>query len=95
VSYEECPFMIALDHETECKLREVFGQGFDEIAREALIAEAYRKGKLSIGQAAHLLGLSVNDAHGFMKQRGIPVNYTLSELEADCASLHELGKASQ
>ncbi len=87
--------MIALDHETECKLREVFGQEFDEIAREALIAEAYRKGKLSIGQAAHLLGLSVNDAYGFMKQRGMPINYTLSDLETDCESLRELGKASR
>ncbi len=87
--------MIALDHATESKLREVFGQEFDEIAREALIAEAYRKGKLSIGQAAHLLGLSINDAHGFMKQRGIPVDYTLADLEADCASLRESGKASR
>ncbi len=87
--------MIALDHETECKLREVFGQDLDGIAREALIAEAYRTGKLSIGQAAHLLGLSINDAHGFMKQRGIPVNYTLSDFEADRASLRESRQASQ
>ena len=85
--------MIALDHETECKLREAFGQDFDDIAREALIAEAYRKGKLSIGQAARLLGLSINDAYGFMKQRGIAVNYTLTDFEADRASLRESGKA--
>ena len=87
--------MIGLDHETECKLREVFGQDFDTIAREALIAEAYRKGKLSIGQAAHLLGFSINDAYGFMKQRGIAVNYTLSDFEADRASLRELGQVSR
>jgi predicted HTH domain antitoxin len=37
----------------------------------------------------------VNDAYGFMKQRGIPVNYTLSDLEADCESLRELGKGSR
>ena len=87
--------MIGLDHETECKLREVFRKDFDEIAREALIAEAYRKGKLSIGQAAHLLGFSINDAYGFMKQRGIAVNYTLSDFEADRASLRELGQVSR
>ena len=87
--------MIALDHETERKLREAFGEDFDEIAREALIAEAYRKGKLSIGQAAHLLGFSINDAYGFMKQRGIAVNYTLSDFEADRASLRELGQVSR
>ncbi len=87
--------MISLDRETESKLREVFGQDFESIAREALIAEAYRKGKLSIGQVAHLLGLSVNDAHGLMKQRGIAVNYSLSDFEADRASLRELGKVTR
>ncbi len=87
--------MITLDHETERKLREVFGQDLDGIAREALIAEGYRKGKLSIGQAASLLKLSVNDTYGLMKQRGIAVNYTLSDLETDCASLRELRKASR
>lgn len=85
--------MITLDHETESKLREVFGQDFDAIARETLIAEAYRKSKLSIGQAAHLLGLSIDSAHGFMKQRGIPINYTLADMEADCINLQQLGKS--
>lgn len=81
--------MIALDQETERKLREVFGAEFDEIAREALIAEGYRRSRLSIGQVAHLLGTSINDAYGFMKQRGIAVNYTLPDLEADLNSLRD------
>ncbi len=59
------------------------------------MAEACRKGKLSIGQVAHWLGLSVNDAYGFLKERGIGVNYTLSDFEADRASLREPGKASR
>lgn len=85
--------MITIDHESEVKLRQVLGEELDRVAKEALIAEAYRTAKLSIGQAAHLLGVCINDAYGFMKARGIPVNYTLSDFEADCESLAELRNA--
>lgn len=82
--------MIRIDQETESKLRELLGQELDRIARESLIAEAYRTAKLSIGQAARLLGCSIHDTYGFMKERGIPVNYTLSDFESDCEGLREL-----
>lgn len=82
--------MIAIDQETESKLRQILGQDMDRIARDALVAEAYRMGKLSIGQAARLLGLSIHEAYGFMKERGIPVNYSLADFDADCADLREL-----
>lgn len=85
---------IMLDSETEIKLREVWGQELDQIAGEAIIAEAYRKARLSIGQAARLLKLSINDAYGFMKERGIPVNYTLQDFESDCESLRQLRSAT-
>lgn len=64
-------------------------QDLDRIASDALIAEAYRTGKLSIGQAAGLLELAVHDAYGFMKARGIPVRYTGADFEADCGGLRE------
>jgi len=82
--------MINIDVETESKLREILGDELDRIARESLIVEAYRTGKLSIGQAAQLLELSINDAYGFMHDRGVPVNYTLSDFDADSAGLREL-----
>ena len=82
--------MITIDQETESKLREVLGGELDRIARDALIAEAYRTEKLSIGQAARLLDLSIHDAYGFMKDRGIPVNYTLADFDADRESLRDL-----
>ncbi len=87
--------MINIDQETESKLREVLGTDIEAIARDALIAEAYRTGKLSIGQAARLLDKSINDCYGFMKDRGIPVNYTMEDFEADCRSLRELRDASR
>ncbi len=82
--------MITIDHETESKLRQILGQDMDRIARDALVAEAYRTGKLSIGQAARLLGLFIHEAHGFMKERRIPVSYGLDEFDADCAGRREL-----
>ena len=87
--------MITIDTETETKLREVLGSDLDRIAREALIAEAYRTGKLSIGQTARLLDLSIDGAHGFMKERGIAVNYTRADFDADCEGLRERRGADQ
>ncbi|RJP42121.1 MAG: hypothetical protein C4547_00730 [Phycisphaerales bacterium] len=87
--------MITIDTEAESKLREVLGQDMDRIARDALVAEAYRRGRLSIGQAARLLDLSIDGAYGFMKDRGIPVNYTLADFDADCESLRELRNGSR
>jgi predicted HTH domain antitoxin len=87
--------MITIDQDTESKLREVLGDELDRIAKDSLVAEAYRSGKLSIGQAAQLLGLSIHDAYGFMKDRRIPVNYSLSDFEADCESLRELRNTSR
>lgn len=84
--------MITIDDATEAKLREILGQDLDRIARDALIVEAYRTGKLSIGQAARLLDLSIHDAYGFIKDRGVPVNYTLSDFDSDCEGLRELRK---
>lgn len=84
--------MIQIDPATESKLRDVLGEDLERIARDALIAEAYRAAGLSIGQAARLLGLSINDAYGFMKDRGIPVNYSLADFDSDCANLRELRK---
>jgi predicted HTH domain antitoxin len=87
--------MITIGQHTESKLREVLGDELDRIAEDSLVAEAYRTGRLSIGQAAQLLGRSIADAYGFMKDRRIPVNYTLTDFDADCESLRELRNSTR
>jgi|CXWL01.1.fsa_nt_gi predicted HTH domain antitoxin len=82
--------MITIGEQTESKLREILGNDLERVAGEALIAEAYRTGKLSIGQAARLLSIPIHDAYGFMKNRGIAVNYTLDDFDSDCDNLVEL-----
>jgi len=84
--------MITIDQEVKARLRQILGQDVDRIALDALVAEAYRTGKLSIGQAARLPGLSIHEAHGSMKERRIPVGYNLADFDADCEGLSELRK---
>jgi len=58
-------------------------------AKEALAVESYRAGKLSLGQVAELLGLSINQADGFLKQRGIALPLSYEDFEHDRAELRK------
>ena len=51
-------------------------------AREALVIECYRRGKISVGFLAQLLGIGVIQADEWLAQRGVPLSYTLEDLEA-------------
>lgn len=58
--------------------------------KEGLAAEGYRTGKLSLGQVAALLDLSIDGANGFLKDRGLYLNYTPDDLEREVAALEGL-----
>lgn len=51
-------------------------------ARQMLITESYREGRLSRGQAAEMLGLGFHEAEAFFKLRGAEQQPTWEELEA-------------
>ena len=57
---------------------------------EAIAIEGYRCGDFSLGEVAEILELSINDADGFLKQRGVYAMRDLSEIDADSAALEEL-----
>jgi predicted HTH domain antitoxin len=60
---------------------------------EALAIEGYRTEGLSLGQVAEMLGLSINQADGFLKDRGIPLLATIATFDHDGEALrHLLGK---
>ena len=60
---------------------------------EKCVVEDYRKEKLSVGQVAELLGLSVIQTETFLKEKGVELPYTLEDLEADRKSIRQvLGK---
>lgn len=79
-----------LPRDLEEQLKETFGQDLGQAAKESLLIEAYRRGRLSVGRLAEFLGVSIDRAYRFLKDHEITVNYSLEDFDADCASLREL-----
>lgn len=53
-------------------------------AVEALALEGYRSNRLSDGQLRQMLGFSSRmQVHAFLKERGVPLNYSMADLEYD------------
>lgn len=59
-------------------------------ARQMLILESYREGRLSRGQAAEMLGLGFHDAETFFKRHGAVQQPAWEELEASGGRLRSL-----
>lgn len=57
---------------------------------EAPAIEGYRTEELSLGQVAEMLGLSVDEADGFVKKRSIPLLATIDDFDHDQRALNEL-----
>lgn len=62
-------------------------------AREMLIMESYREGRLSRGQAAEMLGLGFHEAEAFFKQHGAEQQPSWNELEESGRKLRNLLEA--
>jgi len=65
----------------------------DDLSRktlEALAIEGYRNGRLSVGQVAEMLELSVLQAEDFLHSKNVSLDYSLADYEADSAALREL-----
>lgn len=70
---------------------QVLGTNQPDMSRafvEAIALEGYRNSQLSESQVRRLLGLETRlQVHAFLKAHGVPLNYSLAELERDIASL--------
>lgn len=81
---------IELPPQYEESLRTEWGN-FEQAAKEALVIESYRTGKLSLGEVASILGLPTRIvAQEWLSKRGVPLNYDQSDLEADRQTLNRL-----
>jgi predicted HTH domain antitoxin len=78
-----------LEDDLERQLRRDLGD-LSQAARDALLIEAYRMGKLSIGRLARTLGMAVVQADQWLADRGVPLNYTFEDFKADQNTLREL-----
>ena len=70
-----------------------WGDTPDAVSRHVLedaAIEGYRAGRLSHRQAGQMLGLDYWQMDAFLNQRGVPLNYSVADLEADRATLTKL-----
>lgn len=68
-------------------LRRGLGAELGQTARIGFAVEAYRSGKLSLGQLAQMLGLSADEADNLLKDRGVMLEIDEAELEREVESL--------
>ncbi len=80
---------IDIPKKTEQALRAEWGN-LEQAAREALLIESYRAGKLSIGLFAETLGIGVIAADRWLAERGVDLNYSVEDLEADRKTLRSI-----
>jgi predicted HTH domain antitoxin len=57
---------------------------------EDAVIERYRAGRLSHRQAGEALALNYWQTEAFLKERGVPLNYSAADLEADAATLEKI-----
>lgn len=77
---------IQIPKEVENALRQEWGD-LSAAAKEALAIESYRRGKISVGFLAEMLGVGVIEAREWLAARGIRANYTPEDLDADVSDL--------
>jgi predicted HTH domain antitoxin len=65
-------------------------EDIDAVAKLGLAIEAYRSGKLSLGQFAELLGISQYEADGVLKERGVMLEMSSAELAEERRILDQL-----
>lgn len=79
-----------LPKDVENDLRKEYGD-LSAAAKEALIIDAYRTGRLSLGHVAEVVGLPTSIlAQRWLSDRGVPLNYSLGDLESDRRTLGKL-----
>lgn len=66
----------------------------DEAAKQALLIDAYRTGKLSIGRLAQAIGQSVTQTHDWLAQHRVGPNYTADDLASDQDTLRLLREST-
>lgn len=81
---------ITLPDRIEQQLESTWGASLPRKVLESLAAEGYRSGALSTGEVAEMLGLSINETDGFLKDRGLYALESIEEINADSSALEEL-----
>jgi predicted HTH domain antitoxin len=81
---------ISIPDEIEQALRNYAGANLEQSAKEDLAAIWFSSGRLSSRQVAQFLGLSLFEAHAFLKQRNVSLPMTADEVIEDADILRKL-----
>jgi predicted HTH domain antitoxin len=76
---------------TERLLQAEWGD-LNRAAREALVIESYRQGKLSLGQSSEIFGQTPLETEAFFRSRGVELPMTVDDVERDRAVLERILK---
>lgn len=66
------------------------GHKMEKSVNESPAVEVYRRGLISIGRLAEVLGMGVIEADRWLAQRHVPLNYTQEDLETGRRTLDRL-----
>lgn len=77
----------------EESLSKQFGGKLVQAAKEALAVAWYREERLSIGQVAEFLGISIGEADGLMKRNRVEFADEIEQFESGRESLDRLLKS--
>jgi predicted HTH domain antitoxin len=81
---------IDIPKDLEEALRAEWGGNLEQAAKEALLIESYRAGKISVGFLAQLLRVTRWEVESWLASRGVKWNYDADELDADHRTLTDL-----
>jgi len=81
---------IEIPDDVESTLRHQLGRDLEVRAKQELAAAWFSEGRITSRQAAALLGMSLFEAHAFLKSKGASLPMSLADVESDLTSLHEL-----
>ena len=74
-------------------LYDQLGNDPEKAVKESLAIAWYQSEKISIGQVAEMLGISLYQADGMMKEHHVDSPYSLKDYENDRATLNRLLKS--
>lgn len=72
------------------ELKNILHVSEDEVGKEALksiAVELYREGKVSMGKAAEIAGISKIEMMGVLREKKVPLQYTEKDLKEDLKAL--------
>jgi len=81
---------IDIPADLETTLRSQFGGDLEQRAKQDLAASWFSAGRITSRQVAALLGMSLFEAHAFLKSKGATIPMTIYDVEDDLTTMHEM-----